>query len=164
MKILKTVYPYVIVFIVVVLIRTLIVTPVRVNGISMEPTLNDGEVLLLNKRYRNLNRFDIVVVDTDGQKLVKRIIGLPGEHIEYENDSLYVNSDSVDDIFNFGATGNYSIDLLGHETIPDNYYFVLGDNRDNSLDSRTIGLVNDSEIIGRTSFRIYPLNGFGKLK
>ena len=92
-KIIKDVYPYVIVVLVVVLIRTFIITPAIVDGDSMEPTLNDNNIIILNKldyRLNDIKRFDIVVVNWNGEKIVKRVIGLPGEHVEYKNGNFMI--------------------------------------------------------------------------
>lgn len=160
MKIIKQIIPYVIIFITVVLIRTFIVTPVVVSGSSMDDTLKDGEILLLNKFDHSYNRYDIIVFDYDNSKLVKRIIGLPGEHIKYEDGTLYING--VETIDNFAyKTTNFDLKYLGYDVIPEGYYFVLGDNRTKSSDSRMIGLVNVEDIKGTTTFSLWPI---GKIK
>ena len=80
----------------VIIIRSYIITPVRVNGLSMYPNLTEGQVLLLEKVDKKYKRFDIVVItyeeDKKKKKIIKRIIGLPGEHISYKNNTLYVNN------------------------------------------------------------------------
>ena len=91
-KYLKEIYPYIVIIITVVLIRTFIVTPVRVDGKSMYSTLDNGDILILNKMSKNYNRFDIVVVKIGGSKIVKRIIGLPGDKIEYIDNELFLIS------------------------------------------------------------------------
>ena len=92
-KIIKELYPYVIIVVVVVLFRTFIATPVRVDGDSMKDTLHNNDILILNKMDKSYERFDIVVVDVNGAKLVKRIIGLPGENISYKDNELYINGE-----------------------------------------------------------------------
>ena len=139
----KELIPYLIIIIVVVLIRTFVVTPVRVDGSSMYPTLKNGEILILKKFDKTYDRFDIVVVKYNGERLVKRIIGLPGEHIVYKDSKLYVNDELIDEKFlpsdlTFDDFDNI---LLGKNFIPDYYYFVVGDNRNNSTDSRIIGFI-----------------------
>ena len=156
MKFIKQAVPYVVIFITVVLIRTFIATPVIVSGSSMDETLHDGEVLLLKKYDHSYNRNDIIVFDFQDSKLVKRIIGLPGEHIKYQDGVLYVNGEAVEDKFS-SITEDYDLNYLGIDTIPEDYYFVLGDNRTKSSDSRIIGLVNIDDINGTTSFRIWPI-------
>ena len=84
MKLVKEFIPYVIIIAVVILIRTFIVTPVQVDGHSMDPTLKDHQILILNKWKKDYNRFDIVVIDDGEERLIKRIIGLPGETLEME--------------------------------------------------------------------------------
>ena len=82
-KFIKELYTYVVIVVVVVLFRTFIATPVRVDGDSMKDTLHNNDILILNKLSKSYKRFDIVVIDYNNSKLVKRIIGLPGENISY---------------------------------------------------------------------------------
>lgn len=98
LKILKELMPYLIIITVVIFIRTFIATPVRVDGSSMVPKLKNNDILILNKLSRNYKRFDIVVVKSHNTKLVKRIIGLPGESIEYKDNVLYINGKKVKDV------------------------------------------------------------------
>lgn len=159
MKIIKELIPYVVILLVVVLIRSFIATPVVVSGSSMDRTLNDGDILLLTKFDKKYDRFDIVVFDYNDTKLVKRIIGLPGEHVKYEDGVLYINNKEVADEFGY-ITSNYDLKYLGYDVIPEGYYFVLGDNRTKSSDSRMIGLISEDVIDGVASFGIWP---FGKI-
>ena len=94
------------------------------------------------------------------QLLIKRIIGLPGEKIEYKDSELYVNGKFVEDPFatNYSFTDDVSI------TIPEGEYYVLGDNRHVSLDSRTFGTFNKKQIIGKTDLIVYPFHRFGITK
>lgn len=166
MKILKELYPYLIIVIVVILFRTFIATPVKVDGESMYSTLNHKDILILNKLDKNYNRFDIVIIDMDGTKLVKRIIGLPGENIEYKDNVLYIDGKEVKDI-DLSRTNDFSLEeLYGITALPDDYYFVMGDNRLHSSDSRDyrIGLIKKSDIKGTAIFRIFPFKTFGKIK
>lgn len=163
-KILKEIYPYIIIIIVVVLFRTFIATPVRVDGSSMNSTLNDGDILILNKLNRDYDRFDIVVINVNNSKLVKRIIGLPGENIEYKSNELYINNKKIDDI-ETSRTSDFSLQKLYNiDKIPKDCYFVMGDNRGNSLDSRDyrVGIIKKSDIIGTTKIRLFPFNKIGK--
>lgn len=166
-KVFKEAIPYVIIIIVVILIRTFVVTPVRVNGDSMYPYLKEGEVLILNKLDKSFNRFDIVVINSNNTKIIKRIIGLPGETISYKDCKLYINDEAVEDFVKECSTEDFSLDgLYNYAIIPENYYFVMGDNRKNSSDSRDfrVGLISKSQIEGTTSIRLYPFNRLGKLK
>ncbi len=154
----KELLPYIILFIIVLLVRTFIVTPIKVNGNSMYDTLEGKEFMILNKLDKP-NRYDIVVVDTKSDELIKRVYGLPGEKISIENNVIYINDKKIEDVYAYGETSNYE-----SVTLSDDEYFVLGDNRAVSLDSRTIGPVKKSQIKGTTNFIIYPFNRFGKLK
>lgn len=162
-KALKATLPYIIIVIVVALIRSFIITPVQVEGMSMFSTLNDKEVLLLKKYDKSYQRFDIVVFNYNDSKLIKRVIGLPGETVEYKNNKLYINDKYIKEDFlkNNQETYNFKLEEIGYEKIPKGYYFVMGDNRTNSTDSRFIGLISENDIEGTTDFAIFPLNKFG---
>lgn len=167
-NIIKELYPYVVIVVVVVLFRTFIATPVRVDGSSMDSTLKNGDILILNKLDKSYERFDVVVINAkiDGKnsKLVKRIIGLPGENIEYEDNELYINGKKIEDVAT-ARTSDFSLsDLYDVEKIPDDYYFVMGDNRIYSRDSRdyTVGLIKKEDIVGTTTIRLFPFNKIGK--
>lgn len=162
-KFLKELLPYLIIIIVVVLIRSFIVTPVRVQGSSMFPTLHDGEILILKKYDQSYSRFDIVVLKHNKDKLIKRIIGLPGEHVAYKNNILYINGEKIEEEFlpEDLEFDDFDTILLGNKTVPENTYLVLGDNRNNSTDSRVIGFIEKDAILGTTNFRIFPFTKFG---
>ncbi len=161
-NIFKELLPYIIIILVVVLIRTFIVTPVQVDGESMVPTLKDREILLLKKYDHSLERFDIVVFKYNNDKLIKRVVGLPGDHIEYKNGKLKVNDTYIKENFKTNSkTNDFKLEDIGYEKVPKGYYFVMGDNRNNSTDSRIIGLVDAKQIQGSTTFSIFP---FGSIK
>ena len=155
----KELLPYLVILAVVVLVKTFIVSPILVHGESMVDTLHDKDVMILNKigmKLDGLKRFDIVVINTESTKLIKRIIGLPGETIEYKEQKLYINGKELDDPYENGSTPNVkSIKLK------DNEYFVLGDNRGNSLDSSELGPFKKKQIMGKTNFTIFPFSRFG---
>ena len=166
-KIIKEVDPYVIIVIVVVLIRTFIITPALVDGSSMEPTLSDKNLVMINKLNYKLNeikRFDVVVLNNNNDKLIKRIIGLPGEHIEYKNNSLFINGFLIKEEYYHELTDDFKLESIGYLNIPGDKYFVVGDNRNNSIDSRMFGLVDKKDIIGNVNYRIFPLNKINKVK
>lgn len=166
-KIIKEVYPYFVIVLVVVLVRSFIITPAIVDGKSMYPTLNDNNIVILNKldyKINGLKRFDIIVVDYNGEKLIKRVIGLPGEHIEYKNNMLFINGYLTNENFNHDNTSNFKLEMIGYLKIPGDKYFVVGDNRNHSTDSRMIGLIDKKNIKGKVSLRLFPINKFGKIK
>ena len=143
----------------------------RVDGRSMMNTLHDGDNLIVEKlsyRFSDPKRFDIIVFPPTGTKeyYIKRIIGLPGETVQIdENGNIYINGELLEE--NYGAE---TIQNPGRAakpiTLGDDEYFVMGDNRNNSKDSRSeeVGNVKRSQIIGRAWLRIWPLNKFGLLK
>ena len=160
----KEIIIYVSIFLLIIIIRTFIVTPIRVNGDSMNPTLKDGEIMILNKIGYSINgveRFDIVVVDYNGDKLIKRVIGLPGESLKYENNILYINGQEVEEPYLNESTEDFNITSFGYSKIPRDCYFVLGDNRDDSKDSRIIGCVSEKQIKGKTSLVLLPFSDAG---
>lgn len=164
MKIFKEILPYIIVAVVVILIRTFIVTPVIVNGESMEPTLIENEILLLRKYDKNYKRFDIVVIEYEKDKIVKRVIGLPGDHISFKNNNLYVNGKKMKENFKHNEVSDFDIEDLGEKVVPKDSYFVVGDNRPVSKDSRIIGFIKKDQIKGKTGFVLFPFNRFGNKK
>ena len=148
----------------IIIIRSFIITPVRVNGTSMYPTLKHGEIMLLNKYYyhfNNIKRFDIVVVKTDDDKIIKRVIGLPGETLKYENHTLYIDGKEVKEKYLKQETDDFDLESLGYTKIPSDCYFVMGDNRENSKDSRMIGCVDKKQITGKTNLVILPIKKAG---
>ena len=158
MKVIKEFIPYLVIILIVVLIRCFVVTPVRVSGTSMYPTLKNNDIVLLKKFDKNIERFDIVVFNYNNSKLIKRVIGLPGETVKYVNGILYINNKKIDDVKLDVSTDNFFLEELGYDVIPDDYYFVLGDNRGVSQDSRIIGLISKKDICGVGVFRLFPLN------
>lgn len=159
LKLLKELLPYIIIIIVVIIIRTFIFTPVVVNGPSMMNTLHNGDVMILDKigmKLGGIKRFDIVVIQTGKTKIIKRVIGLSGETISYHDNKLYINGKEVSD--NHSNEITYDFEEV---KIPDGEYYVLGDNRTDSVDSRILGTIPKNEILGHATFIIYPFNRFG---
>ena len=130
----------------------------------MSPTLNDGEVLILNKfkyRFSDIKREDIISLRyADTKYLIKRVIGLPGEKVEIINNKLYINGiEYVEDYLSKELNyQDFKLSDLNYTEIPEDMYLVLGDNRENSLDSRKIGLIKKEDIVGKISFRFWPIN------
>ncbi len=161
----KEIIPYLIIIIVVALIRTFVITPIRVDGMSMYSTLNDGDILLLEKYDKSYKRFDIVVFSNGEDRLIKRVIGLPGDKIEYKNNKLYINGKYQKEKFltNNQKTYDFTLEDIGYKKIPKNYYLVLGDNRTNSTDSRILGLIKEDKIKGKAVFTVLPISKFGRI-
>lgn len=158
----KEAVTYLLIILFIILVRTYVVTPVRVSGSSMANTLKNGEILLLNKfeyRFSDIKRFDIVVVKSHKERIIKRVIGLPGETLKYENGILYINDKMIEENYLDEVTKDFTYE----GKIPDECYFVMGDNRDDSLDSRYFGCFPKKDILGHASFVLFPFAKFGKL-
>lgn len=157
----KKIFPYILMIALVILIRTYVITPAIVNGDSMNDTLIDGEVVLENKivlKLGKINRYDIVVVDFYDELLIKRVIGLPNETIEYKDNILYINGIKKVPNITFELTEDFIYETQDEE------YFVLGDNRDISKDSRYFGGIKKEQILGKVNIVLYPFNRFGILE
>ncbi len=136
----------------------------------MYPTLNDGDNLIVDKisyHFVDPGRFDIIVFPFRYQEdtfYIKRIIGLPGETVQIQDDLIYINGRELKEEYGYGEIGNPGL-ASGQITLGRDEYFVLGDNRGNSSDSRepSVGNIARSDIVGRAWFRIWPLSGFGFL-
>ena len=152
---------YIIVLIIAILVKVLVVSPIRVNGSSMNDTLFDKDIMILDKisyKFSSIKRFDIVVLKNHDEYLIKRVIGLPDDYIEYKDNKLYINGKYVKEEFKRKKQD----DLVFK--VPKDKYYVLGDNRNNSLDSRYFGAIKKDELLGKTSLVIYPFKRFGGKK
>ena len=163
MKFLKSIFPYLVILLIVILIRSFLITPIKVNGQSMYDTLDGDEIMLLF-RVGEINRYDMVVADliVDGHKddtLIKRVYGLPGETIKCENGTIYINDRAIEDPYATNITSDFEAVILGSDE-----YFLLGDNRSISLDSRIIGPIHRKDIEGHTNFVIWPFSKFGTVE
>lgn len=163
----------VIAFVIAVLIRYILFTPIVVDGDSMMPTLVDGDRMIVNKIGYKLgepDRFDIVVFHApEGKDYIKRVIGLPGDTLEYKDDQLYINGKAYDEPYldeyksqltEGTLTQDFTLQDIDPtlDVIPEGYVFVMGDNRRYSKDSRHIGIVSEDKIIGNTSVIFWPLS------
>lgn len=156
----KEILSYIIIIVVVLLIKHYVITPIKVNGNSMNNTLKNKDIMILDKisyRFQEIERFDIVVIKKGNDYLIKRVIGMPGETVEYKNNKLYINGKNIDEKFIHEKTN----DFIMEDKIPDDCYFVVGDNRPVSNDSRYIGVINKKDILGKTSLVIFPFSRFG---
>ena len=159
-------------------IHTFIFTPISVQGASMMPTYEDGDRVIVNKISSDFERFDIIVFKaTESENYIKRIIGIPGDHVEYKDDELYINGKKYEEPYleqyksqlkdNGDLTFDFKLEeIMGFSYIPEGYYFVLGDNRRVSNDSRNpgVGLISNDEILGKASIRFYPIDSIGLVK
>jgi len=148
---------------------------VMVDGRSMNNTLSDGDRLIMTHVNYTPERDDVVVVDSDaaGKILIKRVIGIEGDKIkiDYTNNHVYVNDQQISNdhikeimIDNGYFDRTYMTENGVYEyEVPENCVFVMGDNRNDSKDSRSIGYVPEESIMGKAVFRIFPLNQLGKV-
>lgn len=155
--------------IVAFVIRAFLFTPVAVDGASMEPTLQDQDRMIVTK-IGEPKRFEIIVFHAPENKdYIKRVIGLPGDRIEFKDDTLYINGEPYDEPYlneykqeiTDGGPLTDSFTLLDtpvrSEVVPEGHLFVMGDNRRNSKDSRHIGAVPMDKVVGKTNVIFWPL-------
>jgi len=156
-------------FLIAFLIRTFLFSLIIVDGPSMQPTLYDRDRMIVNKfiyHFKEPSRFDIVVFHASKQKdFIKRVIGLPGEHVAIKNDILYINGEPIDEPYihyhdDELIQSNFKLENIPgqYETIPEGYILVLGDNRNNSTDSRRLGLISMDQIVGKANVIYWPFD------
>ncbi|WP_312471992.1 signal peptidase I [Neobacillus sp.] len=148
-------------------IRTFLFSPYIVDGASMEPTLHNHEKIFVNKIYYtdSFNRGDIVIINGPNEKYVKRIIGIPGDKIEMNSDQLFINGELYKENYLSQKLklakqqGSRFTEDFGPIVIPKNQYFVMGDNRLHSTDSRNgLGFINQENIVGKSEFVLFPFS------
>lgn len=157
------------------IVRMFLFAPIVVDGPSMQPNLHDRDQMIVNKISYYIHkpeRFDIVVFHASRDKdFIKRVIGLPGEHVRVENDTLYINDEEVEEPYleegkeaqqdtHAPFTNDFKLeDLPGeYEEIPEDHVLVLGDNRKNSTDSRVTGVIPIDSIVGKAQFTYWPFD------
>jgi signal peptidase I len=154
-----TVYVLTIVAAIAVLIATLILPVLQIEGTSMKPTLSNGDIVLLTKTT-HFDRGDLCGFAWNNKLLIKRVIGLPGDWIEIDTDgTIYLNGDKLDEPYvQQMALGE--CDLEFPFQVPQEQYFVVGDMRESSIDSRNslIGCIPRDQIVGKVFFRVWPFN------
>ena len=160
------------IFIAVYLIITFVGQRTAVNGDSMEPTLSDGDNLIMDKltyHFRDPERYEVIIFPCPTKPevfYIKRVIGLPGETVQIKDGSVYINGELLEtDVY--GIVDETEAGIANEPiTIGEDEYFVLGDNRPISQDSRyeTVGLISRDEIEGRAFFRMYPFDQMGMVE
>lgn len=163
----KDTIKYILFVVVVFVIALYVIGLQQIVGESMEPTHKNGDVLIINKLSNNYKRGDIITfLYGDIKYLVKRVIGLPGEYVEIKDNKIYINGEVIEDYVEVTDMKDFDLKNLGHDKIPEDMYFVMGDNRGNSLDSRDyrVGLIKKEDIVGITIFRLFPFNKIGTVK
>lgn len=141
-------------------VRSLVMQPFYIKGGAMEPSFNDRDYLFINMMNKNYNRSDVVVFKYPKDPknyFIKRIIGLPGDQIEIKDSKVYLNGNQLDEPYlASGTETNLPLRGYGTLTLKEGEYFLLGDNRDKSLDSRIFGPVTDSLMVGKIWFQMLP--------
>lgn len=157
--------------IVSILLINYVASAYRIRGNSMNSALRDHERVIISKislALGDIKRFDIVVLTKPNEpdkSIIKRIIGLPGETIEIKNGDVYINNKKLNQPFlKREKDFTYWADTMKPRVIPENHYFVMGDNRSVSQDSRYFGPVPREYIFGKTFFRYWPLSRMGKIQ
>lgn len=148
-----------------VLIATLALPVLQIQGSSMEPTLNDEEIVLLLKTSK-LKRGQLCCFSYQNKLLIKRIIGIPGDSISIHDDgTVYVNGEALDEPYVIEKSLG-ECDVTFPVNVTDNHYFILGDHRSTSIDSRNsvVGLVSSEQVVGKIFFRIWPFDMIGTVK
>ena len=152
-----TIYVLTVVAAVAVLIATLVLPVLQIEGTSMEPTLVNGDIVLLTKTT-SFNRGELCGFSWNNKLLIKRVIGIPGDWIEIDTDgTVYLNGEKLDEPYAQELSVG-ECDLEFPFQVPQEEYFVLGDMRESSIDSRNtlIGCVKKDQIVGKVFFRIWP--------
>ncbi|MEK5232234.1 signal peptidase I [Lysinibacillus sp. FSL K6-0232] len=146
-------------------------TPIKVQGASMYPTYHDKDIIIVSKTSK-IERFDQIVFQspTEDELYIKRVIGLPGDKVEMKDDVLYVNGKAytedyvnrqTDDPSQLRITENFTLEqLVDQQEVPKGMYFVLGDNRLKSFDSRHYGLISEDAVLGESKLIVYPFSHF----
>lgn len=154
----STIYVLIVVAAIAVLIATLVLPVLQISGTSMEPTLNDGEIVVLVKADK-FDHGDLCSFTWNNRTLIKRVIGCPGDWIEIDAEgTVYRNGEALDEPY-VTEKSLGECDINFPYQVPDDAYFMVGDHRETSIDSRStvIGSVSKEQIIGRVIFRVWPL-------
>jgi signal peptidase I len=163
----------VVILAVLVMIYLFIISPQEINGASMEPNFHNGEYILTNKilyKFREPMRGDVIIFKSPRNKdidYIKRIIGLPGDTVKLEGNVFYVNGQKVDEPYlapDISIFGGAYLQEGEDSVVPPDTYFVVGDNRPHSSDSREFGPISREDFIGVAFFRYFPFNRMGSFE
>lgn len=168
------IWSFIVAFIIVGGVYFFLGRPFTVSGASMYPTLHNGDRMVLSK-VGDIHRFDVVILKAPDENVeyIKRVIGMPGDTVEMRSGVLYINGKKIDQPFiNTEALAKQTVfmddftleSLTGESKVPEGKYFVLGDNRGVSKDSRMIGFIDRSAIEGKAVFTIWPFGRIGGQK
>lgn len=159
---------FMICFVSIFLITTYLIKPVTIHGKSMYPTLKDkdvGAINVISRKVFNVERFDVVVAYRDGMDWVKRVIGLPGDRVYAKDDVVYVNGKPIEEPYlnndyvnKIRARGDKFTQDFDEVILGEDEYFLMGDNRIISKDSRDIGPFLGKSIVGKDVYVVYPFN------
>ena len=150
---------------VAILVATLMLPVLRIYGTSMDPTLKDGDIVISLKNA-HFDRQDIIAFYYNNNVLVKRVIGRPGEWVDVDKDgNVFVNGVALRETYLIDKALGDS-DITYPYQVPDGKYFVMGDHRAVSVDSRNtaVGCVSEEQVVGKLTFRVWPLSDFGEIR
>lgn len=154
-------------------LQTYVMASFHVKGHSMDYTFADGDRVIVSKlsqTFHTIKHGDIVVFKHDEHNdYIKRVIGMPGDTVEYKNDVLYINGKAIDEPYlketkeknkeGQWLTDDFNLEtLLKTKVVPENTYFVMGDNRQHSSDSRRLGFIKQNKVYGKVAIRYWPLS------
>lgn len=144
-------------------VRQFLFEPVIVEGGSMQPSYYENDKLVLSKTTTIANFDTIVFIAPDGSRFIKRVIGIPGDHILMSGGEIILNGKLLDEPYlDQGAKDRLADPQLASEfSVPPDCYYVLGDNRGNSTDSRVLGFIRKQDVVGEVKFRFAPFRDFG---
>ncbi|MFK8794366.1 signal peptidase I [Planococcus plakortidis] len=145
-------------------VRHFLFEPVIVEGESMQPSYHENDKLVLSKATTITNFDTIVFFAPDGSRFIKRVIGVPGDHIQMASGEIILNGQPLDEPYlDGGGNDDFTAQsqLVSEFSVPPDCYYVLGDNRGNSTDSRMLGFIREQDVIGEVKFRFAPLRQFG---
>lgn len=161
------------IFLAAFILNSFFYSPVAVVGISMNPALEDKDLVIVDKivyKFREPERYEMVIFPyryNNSLSFIKRIVGLPGEKVEIRDNRIYIDDQLLDEYYGiYDETVEAVFSQYGPVILEEDQYFVMGDNRNHSDDSRSedVGILNKDDITGRICLRIWPFNSIGSLR